>query len=163
MANKQKDHAKSAIKTKLAELGRHGKNKIAKVKPVRSTSQNNTVADNRLELLITTVNRSKSEYFLDLLQSFEINMQFVAFGQGTADANMLSKFGFADSDKAVIFSVVQGDKLPAALAALEEKFRTIKNGKGIAYTIPFSSVIGTLIFGFLSNNQKTVKENKENT
>ncbi len=49
---------------------------------------------------------------------------------------------------------------PDALAALDNKFRTIKNGKGVAYTIPLSSVIGTLIFGFLSDNRMAVKENK---
>ena len=43
---------------------------------------------------------------------------------------------------------------------LEDKFDTIKNGKGIAFTVPFSSVIGTLIYGFLSNNRMAVKETK---
>ena len=43
---------------------------------------------------------------------------------------------------------------------LEEKFKTIKGGKGIAYTIPLSSLIGKLIFGFLSNNRTVQEENK---
>ena len=45
--------------------------------------------------------------------------------------------------------------------SLDEKFKTIKNGKGIAYTIPMTSVIGTLIFGFLSNNKMAVKDPKQ--
>ena len=40
----------------------------------------------------------------------------------------------------------------AALAKLEEKFNTIKNGKGIAYTVPMTSTIGVAIYQFLSNN-----------
>ena len=99
---------------------------------------------------------------MDLLQSFEVNMQFVTFGHGTADAKMLARFGFTDSDKAVIFSVIQGNKLPDALETLENKFRTIKNGKGVAYTVPLSSMIGTLLFAFLSNNRLEVKKDKEN-
>lgn len=133
-----------------------------KAKVKSEPSGNHTVSENRLELLITTVNRSKGEYYADLIQSFDVNMQFMAFGHGTADAKTLSMFGFTDSDKTVIFSVIQGNKLQAALDALEEKFRTIKNGKGIAYTVPLSGVIGKLIFGFLSNNRSMIAENKEN-
>lgn len=137
--------------------------RVGKIKPAKSEiPSNNTVSDNRLELLITTVNRSKGEYYADLIQSFDVNMQVMAIGHGTADAKMLSMFGFTDSDKTVIFSIIQGNKLQAALDALEEKFRTIKNGKGIAYTVPLSGVIGKLIFGFLSNNRSMTVENKEN-
>ncbi|MDE6294289.1 MAG: hypothetical protein K2L88_06695, partial [Clostridiales bacterium] len=123
---------------------------------------NTTVSENRLELLITTVDRSKGEYYADLIQSFDVNMQVMTMGHGTADAKTLSMFGFTDSDKTVIFSVIQGNKIPAALDALEEKFRTIKNGKGIAYTVPLSGIIGKLIFGFLSNNRNMTVEKKEN-
>lgn len=138
------------------------KRRVAKVKSLKNAIATNTVSDNRLELLITIVGRSKAEYYIDLLQSFDINMQFVALGHGTADAKMLAAFGFSDSDKTVIFGIIQGNRIKDALAALDEKFRTIKNGKGIAYTVPLSSVIGTLIFGFLSNNLDAVKDGKEN-
>ena len=36
---------------------------------------------------------------------------------------------------------------------LEEKFVTIKNGKGIAFAVPLSSVIGVNLYQFLSNNR----------
>lgn len=153
MPNRKKD----ALKAKLDTVRDRGKKKIAKIRAAR-TGGTHTVSDNRLELLITTVARSKGEYYADLIQSFDVNMQFITLGEGTADAKMLSMFGLNDSNKAVIFSVIQGNKLSAALDALDEKFRTIKNGKGVAYTVPLSSVIGTLIFGFLSNNRMTVKD-----
>lgn len=168
MPNKNKpakDTTQKSKQTKPAEGLRH-KIALKMVKPKTKTKSelpnNNTVSENRLELLITTVNRSKGEYYADLIQSFDVNMQFMAMGHGTADAKTLSMFGFTDSDKTVIFSVIQGNKLQAALDALEEKFRTIKNGKGIAYTVPLSGVIGKLIFGFLSDNRSMIAENKEN-
>ncbi len=55
-------------------------------------------------------------------------------------------------------SVIQQNKLSDALNTLDEKFKTVKGGKGIAYTIPLTSVVGKLIFGFLSNNKTFVKE-----
>lgn len=124
----------------------------------RSTKKN-TVTENKLEILITTVPRNKAEYFVDLIQSFEVNMQMTVFAEGTADNGMLAALGINDSAKAVIISVIQEKKIADAVATLEEKFATIKGGKGIAFTIPMSSVIGTLIYGFLSND-KTVMENK---
>ena len=164
MARKKKDATsadkKLDIRAKVAEIVKKGHNKRALLQS-KSDPHSTTVTENRLELLITTVNRGKGEYYADLIQSFDVNMQFMAVGRGTANEKMLSMFGLENSDKTVIFSVIQGNKLPAALDALEEKFRTIKNGKGIAYTVPLSGMIGKLIFGFLSNNRMTV-ENKEN-
>lgn len=123
--------------------------------------QKHNVTQNKLELLVTVVNRNKADFYVDLIQSFEVNMQVVALGQGTADAAMLDFLGLAGSEKAVIFSVIREDKIPKALRLIEEKFNTIKGGKGVAWTVSLSSVIGVSIFGFLSNNRMTVKEEKQ--
>ena len=64
--------------------------------------------------------------------------------------------GLEDSDKGVIFSVLREDKAQEALHALEEKFQTLKNGKGIAFTIPMTSVIGASIYRFLSNHRNNL-------
>ena len=40
-----------------------------------------------------------------------------------------------------------------SMKVLDEKFRTIRNGKGVAFAVPLSSVIGVNIYRFLSNNQ----------
>lgn len=127
---------------------------------LRGRRNSNTVTSNRLEMLITVVSRNKAEYYVDLMQSFEINMQIVTHATGTANERTLSLLGLTDSEKVVIFSVIQQNKIPNAMSVLEEKFKTIKGGKGIAFTIPLSSVIGKLIFGFLSNNKMTVQEGK---
>ena len=39
------------------------------------------------------------------------------------------------------------------MKVLEEKFRTIRNGKGVAFAVPLSSVIGVNMYRFLSNNR----------
>ncbi|MCH5147447.1 MAG: hypothetical protein J1F61_05550 [Clostridiales bacterium] len=127
---------------------------------LRGRRNSNTVTSNRLEMLITVVSRNKAEYYVDLMQSFEINMQIVTHATGTANERMLSLLGLTDSEKVVIFSVIQQNKIPNAMSVLEEKFKTIKGGKGIAFTVPLTSVIGKLIFGFLSNNKMTVQEGK---
>lgn len=126
------------------------------VMPASNTNTKHVVSD-KLELMITVVNRNKADFFMDLIQSFDVNMQLAVPAQGTANAEIRNILGLAETDKAVIFSVIREDTSTRALNAIEEKFRTIKNGKGIAYTIPLTSVIGVSIYGFLSNNRMTVK------
>ncbi len=111
-------------------------------------------------MLFTIVNRNKAEFYLDLIQSFEVNMQVAILGHGMAPQSMLELLGLANNEKVIIASVIQESKINDALVAIEEKFNTIKDGKGIAFTIPLTSVIGTLIYGFLSNNKMAVKEEK---
>mgnify|MGYP001092660694 CR=1 FL=1 len=140
--------SQSKTTDKLKHKLKDDKNEKSALKP-----NGNTVTSNILELLITIVDRSKAEYYTDLIQSFDVNMQVTAFGHGTADEKMLVYLGLGDSEKAVIFSVIQQNKLSDAIATLDEKFKTIRNGKGVAFTIPLTSVIGALIYRFLSNNR----------
>ena len=140
--------SQSKTTDKLKHKLKDDKNEKSALKP-----NGNTVTSNILELLITIVDRSKAEYYTDLIQSFDVNMQVTAFGHGTEEEKMLVYLGLGDSEKAVIFSVIQQNKLSDAIATLDEKFKTIRNGKGVAFTIPLTSVIGALIYRFLSNNR----------
>ena len=108
----------------------------------------------KLKLLITIVNREKAELYTALLQSFEVNLQLTVAASGTANTEMLRILGLTDSEKAVIVSVIREDQAAAALRFLDEKFETIKNGKGIAYTVPMTGTIGVAIYQFLSNSRK---------
>ncbi|MBQ9081013.1 MAG: hypothetical protein IJY26_00045 [Clostridia bacterium] len=119
------------------------------------TKPNAKLTPKKLKLLITIVNKNKAEFYMDLLHSFEVNMQICMLAQGTATSQMRHVLGLEDSERAVLFSFIREDKAEKALKKLEEKFETIKNGKGIAYTVPLSSVVGVAIYQFLSNNRMT--------
>ena len=131
---------------------------------LRKTPQiKKTKGDNikKLKLLVTIVNRSKALYFSDLLEQFEINMQMVIYGHGTANSEMLSYLGLAESEKAVIISCIREDNIKKASEVLAEKFDKIKDGKGVAFTIPLKSIIGVSIYQFLSNNRTNKGGNYE--
>lgn len=108
----------------------------------------------KLKLLVTVVNRKKTEFYLDYLTGFDVTFQTAVAGQGTATSDTMYLLGLADSDKSVIFSVLREDKTEDAMMGLEEKFHTLRGGKGIAFTIPMTGVIGVAIYRFLSNNRK---------
>ncbi len=115
------------------------------------TTYDTPIAPRKLQLLVTVVNRNKAEFYMDLLQSFDVNLQTSMAASGTAGAETLRSLGLTNSEKTVIFSIIREDMVPAAMESLDEKFRTIRGGKGIAYTIPMTGTIGVAIYRFLSN------------
>ena len=115
------------------------------------TAYDTPIAPRKLKLLVTVVNREKSEFYMDFIQSFEVNLQTAMAAHGTASQETLRLLGLGASDKTVILSIIREDMCDRALAALEQKFKTIKNGKGIAYTVPMTGTIGVAIYRFLSN------------
>ena len=115
------------------------------------TPYDTPIAPRKLKLLVTVVNREKAEFYMDVLQDFEVNFQTSMAARGTASKETLRLLGIGESDKTVIFSVIREDMCEKALSELEEKFKTIKNGKGIAYTSPMTGTVGVAIYRFLSN------------
>ena len=107
----------------------------------------------KLKVLITIVNRSKALFYTDLLEQYDVNMQMTLYGNGTANSEMLGLLGLVETEKAVIMSIVREDKIKDIKMVLTEKFDKVKDGKGIAYTIPMQSIIGVSIYQFLANNQ----------
>lgn len=107
----------------------------------------------KLKLLITVVNRVKSEYYADLIQSFGANIQCFVSSKGTAQNATLDMLGLSDDRKSTIISVVREDRVEELLESLAERFRTIKDGRGIAFTVPMSSVVGVLAFRFLADKR----------
>ena len=107
----------------------------------------------KLKLLFTVVERPKAEFYLDVLSQFEVNCQMVLPGKGTANSDLVSMLGL-NMQKAVILSVVREDKVDQVMKCLEEKFESIRNGKGISFAVPLSSVIGVSMYQFLSNNRQ---------
>ena len=120
----------------------------------KNTDQNNKVSVNKLMALLTIVDRSKADFYIDVIQSFEVNFQTSILCEGTAKKEILEYLGLDNCEKTLIISVIKENNVKKALSTLQEKFESVKNGNGIAFTIPFTSVIGKSVFAFLTNNAK---------
>ena len=107
----------------------------------------------KLLLLITVIKKNKADYYLDLIESYGVNFQMSTFGNGTTKSAIFSD---EVGSKSIIFSVISEDKEKKILNILKQKFSEIRDGKGVAWTIPFSSVMGVTFFNFLSNNVGSV-------
>ena len=112
----------------------------------------NESAIKKLKLLFTVVDRSKGEFYLDVISQFNVNCQLVLAGSGTAVSELVELLGL-NVHKAVVVSVVREDLVDTIMNTLENKFSSIKNGKGIAFAVPLSSVIGVNMYQFLSDNR----------
>ena len=112
----------------------------------------NESAIKKLKLLFTIVDRPKGEFYLDVISQFDVNCQLVLPGLGTAASELLELLGL-EPHKAVILSVLREDMVELAMNTLEDKFCSIRGGKGISFAVPLSSVIGVNLYQFLSDNR----------
>ena len=115
----------------------------------------NTVNDSaikKLKVLFTVVDRSKAELYMDFISQYEVNCQMLLSGSGTANSQFVDMLGL-NLHKAVIISVAREDRVDELMNMLEDKFVSIKNGKGVAFAVPMSSVIGVNLYQFMSNNR----------
>lgn len=124
----------------------------------KNVQSGRNLAPVKLELLITVVRLSRVQYYSNIIQSMDVNFLFTAQGIGTSKLNIIDLLGLNQTTKGIIFCVVREDRLPELMETLQEKFRTVKEGRGVSVAVPLSSVIGRQIYGFLSNDQRTVKE-----
>ena len=113
----------------------------------------NESAIKKLKLLITVVDRAKGEFYLDVISQFNVNYQMVMAGTGTAHSEIVELLGL-NIHKVVILSVVREDLVDEIMNCLEDKFDTIRKGKGISFAVPLSSVIGVNLYQFLSDNRQ---------
>ena len=112
----------------------------------------NESAIKKLKLLITVVDRPKGDFYLDVISQFEVNSQMLVGGMGTAHSDLIELLGL-NIHKAVILSLAREDQVGPIMDCLDEKFATIKKGKGISFAVPLSSVIGVNMYQYLSNNR----------
>ena len=115
------------------------------------TKESRNVAPIRLEVLFTIVDKKKADFYADLIQSFQVNLQIITAANGTAEDKMLEYLGLSKNEKSVIVSIVREDRLDEILEALEERFASVKGGKGVSVSVPLSSIMGASAFGFLCN------------
>lgn len=120
-------------------------------------AESRNIAPVKLELLFLIVHNEKAAYYSSVVQSHKANLQLSMPSKGTTHM-LLNYIGLTERPKSMILSVVQSVEASSLIAELEETFKKGPEYKGLAFTVPLSSVIGTLAYGFLANDRRTVKE-----
>ena len=107
--------------------------------------------NDNLEMVVTIVSKGKGNHFLKLYDSIGCSMQTSLFGQGTADSLMLDLFGLADIEKDVIISLLKKSNKDKVFSILDNELEM--RGKGIAFSVPLSGVVGKTLYLFLINQR----------
>lgn len=113
----------------------------------------------RLYLMITVTSRvAGAKRFLDFYQSNGVPVVQTALGRGTASDDILSTLGLEATEKAVLFSVVTPEKKRLLLKELVHTMKITTPGRGIAMSLPMSSIGGkTAVNYLLSGKAKDVQ------
>ena len=106
----------------------------------------------KLGVMLTVVERRRSEYYMDLIQSYGVNLQYVTKAKKLSEAGLAVALGLDDAELSAIISVVRLDAVDRISESLDKRFRSARYGPGEAYVIPLSSVIGKNVFGFLAGD-----------
>ena len=115
------------------------------------------IAPMKLEVILAIVHNEKAAYYSSLIQSSQANLHLTIPAKGTSHL-ILDYLGLSEKPKSLIISIVRADQSAGLIDLLDQTFKKGKNYKGVAFTVPMSSIIGTLVYGFLSNDRRTVKE-----
>ena len=118
-------------------------------------SQTRNIAPMKLELLLAVVQSDKAKYFSSLISSHRANLQLSMPAKGTSHF-ILSYIGYTEKPKTLLLSVVRADEAGSLIEQLDETFRKGAEYKGVAFTVSLTSVIGTLVYGFLANDGRAV-------
>ena len=80
-------------------------------KSVNEASKKKQVSNvHKLKMLVTIVDRSKTLFYADLLEQFEVNVQMILYGKGTANSQMIALLGLVEQDKSSILSYIREDR-----------------------------------------------------
>ena len=104
----------------------------------------------RLDLVIAIVSRGTGEEVVDVLRENGIIQSLVCQGRGTAPSSILEMLGLGATEKDVVLGFAAHEQSRKTLEIISKKIEFEKPGRGIAFTVPLSSVGGIMAFKFLT-------------
>lgn len=112
----------------------------------------------KLYLMTTIVDRKMAKKYSELYWDSGQHVTFVALGSGTAASDILNYLGLENTEKAVIFSVLEEDSWMEVKKQLQKKLKIDAPGGGIAFIVPLSSIGGKKPLRFLLEKEDYQKE-----
>ena len=105
----------------------------------------------KLIVFVTIVNRGLATPITRIFETIGCSAQFIQRGRGTAQKEIRDILGIEETGKDVIFSIVREESTEEIKTELAAFFKASRNNKGIAFSIPMSSMIGVKVYQFLAN------------
>ena len=115
-----------------------------------------------LSMLTTVVDRGKGDSVVRLLQAEQVLTHFIALGSGTTHRDLIGMMGLRDTPKDVVISFLPAGLARQAMRRLSHALDIDLPGRGIAFTMPLSSVGGSKALRYLSGQEQSPAEEGKN-
>lgn len=112
----------------------------------------------KLYLMTTIIDRNVGKKYSNLYKDEGLRVMFITLGAGTASGDMLDYLGLENTEKMVVFSVLEKDDWKRTKRDLQQKLQIDAPGGGIAFIVPLSSIGGKRTLQFLTAGQEFQKE-----
>ena len=99
-----------------------------------------TKRKNQVKLLVSILNKEDQPRLTDAVELIATAMHFAGIGHGTARSNHRSYFGIDDVEKRGTFSLIPSNLESQILSTVNRELKLYLFGKGIAFTMPLSSI-----------------------
>lgn len=93
-----------------------------------------------MKLLVTIITRGKGEEIASLVSKYKVNYSIIMLGAGTATSSMLDYFSLANTDKDVVFSLIDESDEETVLKQLDIDFDFSRKPIGMAFTVDLTSM-----------------------
>lgn len=106
-----------------------------------------------LNVVMAIINRNRQEAYENICQSLKLPMTLTRLGKGTATSEHLSIYGLAETEKAIISAVADGEQTRRLLRAAKRRLFMDIPGNGIMMSMPIKSVGGGRTMAYLTDNR----------
>ena len=120
---------------------------------MKKTTQN----DKRVKLLVGIINKEDELKFTDIVNECATAVHYSGVGHGTARSSYMNYFGFNEIEKRVTLSLIPGSAEHNILSAVGHGLKLYLVGRGIAFTVPLSSISSIINDAVLSGVEKPDK------
>ena len=104
----------------------------------------------KLLLYTIIVPRGQSDNIARLLKANKSSAQFFQIGEGTASSRIREILDIEDTDKDIIYTIVSEEAAKEIKKELDVFFLVNKKNRGIAYTIPLTTLMGVKMYKFFT-------------
>lgn len=120
--------------------------------------QKNTITP--LKVMVVIVNHGQGEYFLKGFSNLEVSCSFMLYGRGTAPVEFQDIIGIGGARKDIILGIVKEPDMYKVRKLIKERFKVSEKAKGIAFSMKIDSMIGVVLYKFLTNTRVYQRRSK---
>jgi len=105
-----------------------------------------------LNMVMAIVNRDRHEMMEDIIHGLKLPLAMTMYARGTAQDEHLSLYGLAATEKALVFTVADGEQTKKLMRAAKLRMFVDIPGNGIMMSVPLKSVGGGRTMAYLTDN-----------